>query len=37
MKAAHEDAQKTLWNKLLEIFGLSEWSELENMKAEALK
>jgi hypothetical protein len=37
MKTAHEDARKTLWDKLPQIFGLSEWGELEKMKAEALK
>jgi hypothetical protein len=37
MKTAHEDARKTLWDKLPQIFGLSEWGELEKMKAEALR
>jgi hypothetical protein len=37
MKAAHEDARITLWDKLPEMFELSEWSEVEKMKAEALK
>ncbi|KAF7366170.1 BTB domain-containing protein [Mycena venus] len=37
MTAAHEAARQKLWDGLPKIFGLPDWSKLEEMKAEALK
>ncbi|KAF8178377.1 hypothetical protein K438DRAFT_1274958 [Mycena galopus ATCC 62051] len=37
MRKAHHAAKKRLWDQLPGIFGLPDWSELEKMKAEALK
>ncbi|KAJ7100443.1 hypothetical protein C8R44DRAFT_843435 [Mycena epipterygia] len=37
MKAAHEEAKQSIWDRLPSLFGLPDWTELEKMKAEALK
>lgn len=37
MKSAHQEAKQALWDRLPAMFGLLEWTELEKMKAEALK
>ncbi|KAJ7100401.1 hypothetical protein C8R44DRAFT_641926 [Mycena epipterygia] len=37
MKTAHEEAKNAVWNRLPSLFGLPDWTELEKMKAEALK
>ncbi|KAF8218075.1 hypothetical protein K438DRAFT_2038692 [Mycena galopus ATCC 62051] len=37
MKAAHGTARKKLWDSLPKVFGLGDWTKLEEMKAEALK
>ncbi|KAJ7456053.1 hypothetical protein FB451DRAFT_1143508 [Mycena latifolia] len=36
LKSAHLEARFNLWDRLPEIFGLPNWTELEKMKAEAL-
>ncbi|KAJ6535525.1 hypothetical protein B0H19DRAFT_1004121 [Mycena capillaripes] len=37
MKDAHRNARKALWNKLPELFGLPNWTQLERLKADALR
>ncbi|KAJ7100400.1 hypothetical protein C8R44DRAFT_888230 [Mycena epipterygia] len=37
MKAVHQEAKKSVWDRLPSLFGLPDWPELERMKAEALK
>ncbi|KAJ7085119.1 hypothetical protein B0H15DRAFT_783297 [Mycena belliarum] len=37
MKGAHAKAKQEIWNKLPELFDLPPWTELERMKAEALR
>ncbi|KAJ6514475.1 hypothetical protein C8R47DRAFT_1206820 [Mycena vitilis] len=37
MQKAHTAARERLWNDLPESFGFSDWTELEETKAEALK
>lgn len=37
MRAMHGEAKQSLWDGLPEVFGLPAWSELEKIKAEALK
>ncbi|KAJ7101452.1 hypothetical protein B0H15DRAFT_876493 [Mycena belliarum] len=37
MKTVHGEARRSLWARLPEMFELSDWTELEKMKAEALE
>jgi hypothetical protein len=36
LKQTHKDARQAFWDKLLEIYGLPEWEELERLRAAAI-